>query len=101
MLPGRDAAQSVRPAQGNELGVWFFLALAFGISWGTFVIRRAATWPEPIDEFLRLTIKFGPSLAGLLAHGFSSAAGSGKNSAGVGSCCPRFNHGWAPSTPAL
>ncbi len=37
MLPGRDAAQSVRPAQGNELGVWFFLALAFGISWGTFV----------------------------------------------------------------
>ncbi len=67
MLPGRDAEQSVRPAQGNGLGVWFFLALAFGISWGTFALRRAATWPEPIDEFLRLTIKFGPSLAGLLA----------------------------------
>ncbi len=41
--------------------VWFFLLTAFGISWGAIFLRRAA------DEGLRLTTKFGPSIAGLIA----------------------------------
>ena len=47
--------------------VRFFLLLAFGISWGAFYLRRAFDWPEAAAEGPRLTIKFGPSLAGLLA----------------------------------
>ena len=34
---------------------------------GLFAIRGASSWPECVDEALRLAIKFGPSLAGLSA----------------------------------
>ncbi len=47
--------------------VWVFLGLAFGISWGAFAIRRAVPWTPVLDETLRLTVKFGPSLAGMIA----------------------------------
>jgi membrane protease YdiL (CAAX protease family) len=53
--------------EGIPPAVWLFLVLAFGISWATFGIRRAFAWPDPVDEVLRLTVKFGPSLAGLIA----------------------------------
>jgi len=49
-----------------------FLALAFGISWGAYALRIFGTWPAGVDEALRLTVKFGPSLGGIgvaLAYG--------------------------------
>jgi CAAX protease family protein len=49
-----------------------FLVLAFGISWTAYLLRRAGSWPPGVDEALRLSVKFGPSLAGLgvaLAYG--------------------------------
>ena len=55
--------------------VWFFLLLAFGISWTAFFVRRAFSLPE-IAGPLRLIIKYGPSLAGLIAaYHFSRLAG--------------------------
>ena len=55
--------------------VWFFLLLAFGISWTAFFVRRAFALPE-IAEPLRLIMKYGPSLAGLIAaYHFSRVAG--------------------------
>ncbi len=48
-------------------GVVFFLVAAFGISWSAYLIRQAADWPVALDQTLRMTVKFGPSLAGLLA----------------------------------
>ncbi len=53
--------------------VSIYLALAFGISWGAFAIRRAMSWDPVIDEALRLVVKFGPSLAGI----FTAAAYGG------------------------
>lgn len=47
--------------------MWLFLLVAFGISWGAFLIRRAAEWPLAVDQTLRMTVKFGPSVAGILA----------------------------------
>lgn len=55
--------------------VWFFLLLAFGISWTAFFVRRAFALPE-IAEPLRLIMKYGPSLAGLIAaYHFGRVAG--------------------------
>ena len=66
------------PATGIPKRVKTFLVLAFGISWGAFAARSAVAWPSAVDEGLRLTVKFGPSLAGLLsAFRFGGAAGLG------------------------
>ena len=43
-----------------------YLALAFGISWGAFALRRGVSWGPGVDEALRLIVKFGPSLAGIM-----------------------------------
>ncbi len=48
-------------------GVTFFLVAAFGISWGAYLIRQSADWGVAVDQTLRMIVKFGPSLAGLLA----------------------------------
>ena len=50
--------------------------LAFAISWVTYVVRITIAWPDPIDQTLRLIVKFGPSLAGLIA-GFVVAGFAG------------------------
>ncbi len=55
--------------------VWTYLALAFGISWGAFAVRRTASWDPGLDEVLRLTVKFGPSLAGILVAAAYGGAG--------------------------
>jgi len=62
--PGRSPSPgSDEPATSRT--VWTYLALAFGISWGAFALRRGATWNPATDQALRLIVKFGPSLAGI------------------------------------
>ncbi len=43
-----------------------YLLLAFGISWAAYFTRQLAPLPESLDETLRLVVKFGPSLAGVI-----------------------------------
>lgn len=58
-------------------GVWLFLALAFGISWLAYLVRRFGDPTAEIDEMLRLVVKFGPSIAGLIsATWMAGAAGA-------------------------
>ncbi len=60
MTPGAVGAERVTKS------IWLYLLLAFGISWLCFVTRQATAWPPATDEALRLLVKFGPSLAGIL-----------------------------------
>ena len=46
-----------------------YLILAFGISWGAYFTRQLAPLPEWLDETLRLVVKFGPSLGGVIMVG--------------------------------
>ena len=55
--------------------IWSYVLLAFGISWGAYFFRLAGSWGPGIDEALRLTVKFGPSLAGI---GVAAAYGGAK-----------------------
>ena len=52
--------------------VWLFLALALGISWSAYLIRQFAD--APLAHVLRLVVKFGPSIAGLLVASWLSRA---------------------------
>ncbi len=57
--------------------VWTYLAFAFGISWGAYAIRRIVSPDPALDESLRLIVKFGPSLAGIVvATLFGGARGA-------------------------
>jgi membrane protease YdiL (CAAX protease family) len=56
--------------------VWLYLALAFAISWGAYALRRFGSFDPVADEALRLTVKFGPSLAGVgVAAAYGGKAG--------------------------
>ena len=44
-----------------------FLALAFGISWAAYGLSSFFEWSDAVGEALDLTVKFGPSLGGLIA----------------------------------
>lgn len=58
--------------------VWTYVALAFGISWGAYAVRRRGSWDPGVDEALRLAVKFGPSLAGVgIAAAFGGVRGVG------------------------
>ncbi len=46
--------------------VRLYLLLAFGISWGAYFTRQLAPLPNWLDETMRLVVKFGPSLGGIL-----------------------------------
>ena len=46
--------------------VRLYLLLAFGISWGAYFTRQLAPLPDWLDETMRLVVKFGPSLGGIL-----------------------------------
>lgn len=52
----------------HDSGTVFFLIAAFAITWGTALLRSAG-WPDRVDEFLLRVVKFGPSIAGVLAAG--------------------------------
>ncbi len=52
--------------------VWLFLGLAFGISWGAHGLRTFFEWSDPVREALNLTVKFGPSLAGVITAGVTA-----------------------------
>lgn len=55
-----------RATSSPERRVWAFLAIAFGISWGAYTARRFGSWDPTVDEALRLIVKIGPSLAGII-----------------------------------
>lgn len=63
--------------------VTLFLVLAFGISWGAHGLRTLLDVTGPVREALDLTVKFGPSLAGLIAAAWARGA------AGVGDLLAR------------
>lgn len=61
-----ESALTDSGGSGTVRRVWMYLALAFGISWGAFALRRATSLDPVFDEALRLIVKFGPSLAGIV-----------------------------------
>lgn len=54
-----------------KLSVGIYLALAFGISWSAYYVQQNLG-PSPWNETLRLTVKFGPSIAGIIATIFAA-----------------------------
>lgn len=46
--------------------IWLYLSLAFGISWTAYFVQQN-TGPSQWNELLRLIVKFGPSIAGVIA----------------------------------
>ena len=53
------------PFQRRPIAV--FVGLAFGISWVTFALRPVLLGPDGSSPVLTWILKFGPSLAGLIA----------------------------------
>ena len=80
--------------------VWAFITLAFGISWGAYAARRLGSWDPSVDEALRITVKFGPSLAGLLVTGWYGGAKA--TIALLQRAAPSFRHAlWIPGALGL
>lgn len=50
----------------NKRRIIVFLALAFGISWISYIVRISFEFAVALDQTLRLIVKFGPSIAGVV-----------------------------------